>query len=138
MMPFKFLPCALVAMAALTTSTAYADGNSPGPNLVGTQWNLTTVEGAPVDPNVKTTLNISDDGVGGNGGCNSYGGTLTYDGDGIAITQVVSTMMACEGLPQEQAYFAALEAAAAYTIVNGSLKLLGPTGDTLAEFNPAQ
>ena len=54
---------------------------------------------------------------------------------GIDISQVFSTMMACDGLEQEQAFFAALEAADGFAIVDGNLRLL--KGDTIiAELTP--
>ncbi|KRA40285.1 META domain-containing protein [Devosia sp. Root635] len=130
------LPRTLLSLAtlALLSIPAAADGD-PLADLIGTNWQLTALDGAPVDAEVTTTLVISADGVGGNGGCNTYGGNLAPTPDGIAITQVFSTMMACDGLAQEQAFFAALEAADGFTLVNGNLHLLA-NGNLVAELAP--
>jgi heat shock protein HslJ len=126
----------LLSLAALTLLSlpATADGE-PVSGLVGTSWQLTSLDSAPVAAGVTSTLVISSDSIGGNGGCNTYGGDLAETPDGIDITNVFSTMMACDGLEQEQAFFAALEAADAFAIVDGNLHLLGE-GAVLAELAP--
>ena len=47
-------------------------------------------------------------------------------------------MMACDGLAQEQAFFAALEATTGYRIEGGNLLLTGPDDAILAELAPAE
>ena len=130
------LPRTLLSLAALTLLSlpAAADGESVS-GLVGTTWQLTSLDGAPVATGVTSTLIISADSIGGNGGCNTYGGNLAETATGIDITNVFSTMMACDGLEQEQAFFAALEAADAFAIVDGNLHLLAE-GAVLAELAP--
>ncbi len=127
----------LLALAAATTLAlpAIADGDGVAA-LIGTTWRLTQIDGGPVAPNVASTLVISADSVGGNGGCNTYGGTLEETPGGIDISEVFSTMMACDGLEQEQAFFAALEAADSFALVEGNLHLLG-SGTVLAQLAPA-
>lgn len=125
-----------LAALALLAIPALADGDAPLTDLVGTSWRLTALDGTPLAKDVTSTLIISADSVGGNGGCNTYGGTLAATTTGIDISQVFSTMMACDGLSQEQAFFAALEAADAFAIVDGNLHLLA-AGQVRAEFSPA-
>jgi putative lipoprotein len=130
------LPRTLLSLAALALLSlpATADGN-PLADLIGTSWKLAALDGAPVDAKITSTLVVSADSIGGNGGCNTYGGNLAATPDGIDISQVFSTMMACDGLAQEQAFFAALEAADSFAIVDGNLHLL--EGDTIvAELTP--
>lgn len=124
-----------LATLALLSIPAAADGN-PLADLIGTSWQLTALDGAPVDAGVTSTLVISADSIGGNGGCNTYGGNLAATPTGIDITQVFSTMMACDGLEQEQAFFAALEATNGFAIVDGNLQLL-EGGTVVAELAPA-
>ena len=83
------LPRTLLSLAALAMLSipAAADG-SPLADLIGTNWKLTTLDGAPVDAKVTSTLVISADSIGGNGGCNTYGGNLAATPDGIDISQV--------------------------------------------------
>ncbi len=127
----------MLALAAVTTLSlpAFADGDGVAA-LIGTSWRLTQLDSATVAPNVASTLVISADSIGGNGGCNTYGGKLEDTPNGIDISEVFSTMMACEGLEQEQAFFAALEAADSFALVEGNLHLLG-NGTVLAQLAPA-
>lgn len=125
---------AVIALAA----PALADGLAPAGNLADTKWTLVSIDGAATDPAVTTTLNVTDAGIGGNGGCNTYGGKLVYTADGIDISEVFSTMMACDGLSQEQAYFKALEAATGYTATSTTLTLTDEAGKTLAELKAAK
>ncbi len=127
----------VLTLAALATLSlpALADGDKLTA-LDATSWNLTQLDGAPTAEGVTSTLVISADSVGGNGGCNTYGGDLAETPTGIDISQVFSTMMACDGLKQEQAFFAALEATDAFALVDGNLHLLG-NGTVLAELSPA-
>lgn len=128
---------AFVAVIALA-APALADGKPPTGDLADTKWTLVSLDGAAVDSAVTTTLNITDDRIGGNGGCNTYGGNLVYTADSIDISEVFSTMMACDGLSQEQAYFKALEAATGYTATSTTLTLTDEAGKTLAELKAAK
>lgn len=126
----------LLALAALSLSLpAVADGESLA-TLVGTSWRLAQLDDEPVAPSVTSTLMISADSIGGNGGCNTYGGNIAETPTGIDITEVFSTLMACDGLNQEQAFLAALEAADSFAVVAGNLQLL-ENGTLLAELAPA-
>ncbi len=96
-------------------------------------WRLIELDGEPAAQGFETTLIVSPGQIGGNGGCNTYGGNLEVTGSKIDITNVFSTMMACEeSLAQEQAFFAALENADSYEIVDGVLQLKGADGTVLA------
>ena len=127
---------ALITMLfLLASSPAFADG-PVGTDLMGTSWTLTQLNGAPAATGVTTTLNISADGIGGNGGCNTYGGSLAFPDGKLDISQVMSTMMACEEpkMGQEQAFFRVLEAATAYSVDEGTLSLEDNNGTALAVF----
>ncbi|MHA6729065.1 META domain-containing protein [Devosia sp. A369] len=125
-----------LATLALLSLPAAADGD-PLADLIGTSWQLTELGGAASAADVTSTLMFSADSVNGNGGCNSYGGKLEPTPNGIAISQTFSTMMACPGLDQEQAFFAALEATKNFAITGGKLQLLDDGATVLAEFTPA-
>lgn len=125
---------ALAAALSLSLPTV-ADGESLA-TLVGTSWRLAQLDDEPVAPSVTSTLMISADSIGGNGGCNTYGGNIAQTPTGIDITEVFSTLMACDGLDQEQAFLAALEAADSFAVVAGKLQLL-ENGTVLAELAPA-
>ena len=132
------LPALTLALAACLAASALADGAGGADDLIGTSWQLTELDGALTSAEITSTVNFSADGAGGNGGCNTYGGTLTVTPTGIDITEITSTMMACDGLAQEQAFFAALEATTGYRIEDGRLLLTGPEDAILAQLAPAE
>ncbi|WP_196259857.1 META domain-containing protein [Pelagibacterium limicola] len=114
-------------------ATAFAGGQ--GGSLDGTSWRLVALGDSAVSDGVTTTLNIDEGAVGGEGGCNVYGGSLALTGQsGIAITEVFSTMMACDdpAMEQERAFFEALSAATRYVLEDGTLTLLDADDRELA------
>ncbi|WIY51760.1 META domain-containing protein [Devosia sp. YIM 151766] len=131
----RIAPIVLVAMLA---SPAFADGVAPGTELIGTSWRLQSLAGETVADSVETTLNISADGIGGKGGCNTYGGTLQTKPGGIGFTQVFSTMMACPdpAMQQEHDWFQALEATGQYRLDGADLILSDADGAELATLRP--
>lgn len=88
--------------------------------LVGTTWQLVSLDGAPLVSGDPITLQFGDDArVAGSAGCNRYGGPYSVMGENIAFGMLVSTRMACPGagvMEQEMAYLTALETATRYTI----------------------
>ncbi|KKB12840.1 hypothetical protein VE25_05215 [Devosia geojensis] len=109
------------------------EGDEPADAALDGNWRLVELDGEPAAEGFETTLIVSPGQIGGNGGCNTYGGSLEVTGSKIDITNVFSTMMACEeSLAQEQAFFAALENAQSYEIVDGALQLKGADGTVLA------
>lgn len=146
-MPIKTPALALAALAAMMTAGfALAERGAPEADtaaaLSGTSWALVALNGEAVAEDVDTTLNFGDDGsVGGNGGCNSYGGSIAYEEDGsIAITEVFSTMMACPEpqMGQERGFFAALGAAERAAITDEVLSLYDGSGMVVAELTPRE
>ena len=75
----------------------------------------------------------SDGALSGFAGCNTYNATYALSGDdGISITGVATTRMACEdeAMTLETQYLAALEKATTYTISGTTLTLRDSTGAT--------
>jgi len=57
----------------------------------------------PALPEVDTSINFELDGqFGGTVGCNSFGGAYTADGNQITFEPIVSTMMFCEGVSDQE------------------------------------
>jgi heat shock protein HslJ len=107
--------------------------------LAGTQWTLVSY-GAPDDPTPViggsgVTLALGEDGhASGSGGCNSYGGSYTVEGDTLQFSEVVSTLMACvdsDLMDQEQAYLDALNSASAFTLDGDRLTISDEDGQQL-------
>jgi heat shock protein HslJ len=105
--------------------------------LADTAWLLQSygADGeTPVDADTSITLIIgSQNDIGGDGGCNVYGGSYSIEGADISISDVFSTLIACEEavMTQEQTYFAALQAATSYTLDGDTLTINYGEGEQL-------
>lgn len=103
-------------------------------------WLAEDIAGGGVIDTAQTTLILAEDGsVSGRGGCNSYGGAATIDGDRITVGQIVSTEMACVEavMNQEQKFFEMLAKVASFRIDAGQRKLflMDKAGETVARFS---
>lgn len=129
----------LVSARGVSDTPAAEAPTDEAAQLPGTNWTLVALGGEPIPEGVDSTLVFgADDGsVGGNGGCNTYGGSIAYEEDGtIEITEVFSTMMACEDpkMSTERGLFDALGAAVTYAIEGETLTLIDEGGAELAQF----
>lgn len=84
----------------------------------GTTWNYRFFQGEmpnwqPVIPGTAITAVFEGDTISGSAGCNQYNGTMTRNGDEIAIGELATTRMMCEQetMEQEERYLAALQSA---------------------------
>lgn len=102
-------------------------------DLSGAEWDVTmynngreavvgVIEGTEI-----TALFGADGELSGSAGCNQYIGSYTVDGNAIEIGQLGSTMRFCpepDGvMEQEQAFLAALQSAATFTIEGDALEM---------------
>ncbi len=75
---------------------------------------------------IDITLNIHDNGkLGGKSGCNVYGGEYTIEKGKLAISGIISTMMACEEpTPQfEHDFYGVLNSATEFKVKRRELTL---------------
>jgi len=106
--------------------------------LAGTSWTVTGVNNgrdAVQGTSLTEALTLefgTDSTVSGNSGCNTFTGTYTQEGEDIAITDVGSTMMACEEAVAtlEQQYQTALQAATTVRLSGIILDLVDAEGAT--------
>lgn len=80
------------------------------------------------------TLNINKDGkLGGNGGCNVFGGSYEFEEPNkIKISGIFSTQMFCEETsPTENAYFKVLREAHTIEVKGNDLEIVAPSGSVL-------
>ena len=115
--------------------------NKAETSFIGTKWMLTKLNGDVFNlskteleqPFIKLTS--KDNGVVGNGGCNSFGGTFTLkDDQHIEFSQMMATMRYCEGRSIENVFMGNLQKAVSYTIINGELTFKDENGYVLASF----
>jgi len=113
--------------------------NTIGDNsdLSANAWKLIKVEGAAVNsPKASIRFNTDKKTVGGNGGCNGFGGDFAKKGNEIKITQIISTKMFCDETSDvENKFLGNLERVTKYQISGGKL-LLFAAGTIVLEFAP--
>lgn len=112
------------------------NGNvSSDPNFFGTEWKLKKIDGESVNSERSfIRFDESKNAVGGNGGCNSFGGSIEKNGNKLKLSQVFSTKMYCEETQKiEDNFLRRLEKVDSYEIKNGKL-FLRSNGKVLLEF----
>jgi len=115
--------------------------------LAGTEWELVTLNGKELIEGTAITLNFTDEYLGGQMGCNGYGGTpdsgryhAKSDGTFTLGSPFAVTVQLCtepEGImEQEAAYIEALMSAnsARYQISDDLLEVKNETGETILIF----
>jgi heat shock protein HslJ len=106
-----------------------AGNNAEGQaELAGSSWQLQSIDGSS-DLAATPTIQFSESDAAGSGGCNSYSGSYEANASAgsISISQVVSTLMACEEPINalEAEFFGALQSATRYEINGGTLTIFG-------------
>jgi heat shock protein HslJ len=101
--------------------------------LEGQTWVPAYAGDMPV-PEAIVTLEFRDGMATGQGPCNAFSAPVTVDGSSIAIGPITATEMACPDLAIEQALFAALTGARAWSIETGDLVLSDEAGAPLQTF----
>lgn len=127
----------------LTTTLLMAfisiDGEKPQADFYNTKWMLTklhTKEGVQEVAVKKPFIKFDEEkkSAGGNGSCNSFGGSVTIKGDSLSIERLFSTKMYCEAVQKtEDSFFSLLQKANRFEIKEKSLLLLNGE-DVLLEF----
>ena len=129
-----------VASMLLSCESSKKASAVSGKPLKGTYWKLTELAGTPVIARegvkeVYMKISATDSTVQGNGGCNGFGGNYTLgDGDRIRFYKLISTMMACDGLDVENAFYRTLENTDSYAIKGDTLQLHRARMAPLARF----
>jgi heat shock protein HslJ len=140
----------LTLASLLAACSADSRASRPGalPDLAGTEWTLTSLNGSSLIEDTEITLFFKEAYLGGTMTCNQYGGgpdsgkyTATDDGK-LAIPQLAVTVQLCaepEGImEQEAAYIEALHDAATYRVTDDRLEIADTSGRTTLVFEPKQ
>lgn len=107
--------------------------------LDSTTWRLTKIcnTGSPVqiaNPKAFIRFNTNNGRVNGNGSCNSFGGTLSANGNSLKLGNIFSTKMFCQEVRGiENEFFSQLQTVTGYTI-NEKKLILFNGGDAVLEF----
>ena len=119
------------AAASRTVPTPAAAPGIPLATLTGAEWVVEDIDGAGVIDNSRATLNFAQDGrLYGRSSCNNYSGHYQVAGNGINVSQLAGTRMACAAslMQQEQRFTAALTQAQRFAF-DGDGALLLFTGE---------
>ena len=107
-----------------------------GVGMTGTTWRPTIVgsEELPADSGMFVQFAV-DGSIKGNGGCNSFFGSLQKSGDGIVVGELGSSRMACPGkiMDREMAFMQALQNAVVFETGDDRLQLIDDAGVLLAD-----
>ncbi|MDF0528484.1 META domain-containing protein [Tsukamurella sp. 8F] len=139
-MTFARAAAAAVAVASVVTVAPGASAAPVGPGLlppvtpvVGTQWRLVSTGYARTAPkaykDAHASFTLSSKGVGGNDGCNGFGGDAEVRGHSVTFGPLISTMMACIRPGAGAIFHEAFKGTRTFTVVGNRLHLQdGPRG----------
>ena len=114
--------------AESNASVANVDNSA---DIIEKYWKLVAINGENIPAEgmgkeAHITFKSEANRVTGNGGCNTFNGQYELkSGNGVSISKVASTMMACLNLDIESKLFRALETFDHYTVVADTLTLTG-------------
>lgn len=109
-------------------------------SLTGTSWVLKSITGFDLEQTARpVTLQFnSNDKIGGNAGCNQYGGNYALKDNQISFSGIMATKMACTpGMKTENKFLEVLNHANEI-VMSGDKLTLRQSGKTLAEFSREQ
>ena len=120
------LMAVLLGAAALAACAGATSAPPAAVSLVGTEWQLQSINGRPVMEGSQASLMFPEVGrVAGNGSCNRFVGAVAIDNEHIVFRQVAATRMACAGGADEQEmrYMDALQKAQRYEVLDRQLSI---------------
>ncbi|HEX5590744.1 MAG TPA: META domain-containing protein [Candidatus Limnocylindrales bacterium] len=143
----RLLVVAVLGLVAILALGGCGDrGASPGPSttpsaldLQGTTWRGIRIRDAAPVVGAEPTITFDGTQAGGTTGCNTYGGTFTVGPDGaFTIASMIMTEMACDGPRgnQEAAVIEILSAADRIELLDGELRISGPSGEIVFAEDP--
>ncbi|MBK9923731.1 MAG: META domain-containing protein [Anaerolineales bacterium] len=93
------------------------------------QWKLVSYDQTAAVPDVETSIEFKDGQMSGNVGCNGFGGEYTVDGNKIKFGSVMSTMMFCEAVAdQESSTLTVLQKDATFILNDDQLTITSADG----------
>ncbi len=134
----KFLFFVILALGLAACNPGGTTGGE-APDLSG-EWTLTAINGAaPLEGSTTTLIfNVDEAQMGGQAGCNQYGGSYELEGDQITFSEIFRTEMYCETpaglMDQEDVFLEAFQRVSAVRQSGNTLELLGADGAVLLAF----
>ncbi len=124
----------VIGLLTIFALAACAGGSS---SSIQGQWKLVSYGSAssqtPAASDVETSIEFGSDGkLTGNVGCNGFGGEYTVNGDTIQFDSVMSTMMFCEAVAeQESGTLAVLQETATFVIDGNTATITSADGNSV-------
>jgi len=120
----------VIGLLAVLMLAACAGGSSAS---VEGQWKLVSYGPAasqtPAAPDVETSIEFKDGQLNGNVGCNGFGGDYSVKGDQMEFGPVMSTMMYCEAVAeQESGTLAVFQETAGFVLDGDTLTITSADG----------
>lgn len=117
----------VIGLFLMLMMTACSGGNSA---TVEGEWELVSYNQTAPVPDVETSIEFKDGQMSGNVGCNGFGGEYTVKGDKIEFGSIMSTMMFCEALAdQESSTLAAMQNEATFILNEDRLAITSSDGN---------
>lgn len=128
----KVWTVAVAAAAVLLSGCTAVVPAGPAESLKNTSWVVAQINGEPTIPDFQPTIAFgAADDVGGNSGCNHFGGTYTLTGTQISFGEFMTTAMLCtdNGRDQQEiAFHAALGTVVSVRFAGETVELLDGDG----------
>lgn len=110
-------------------------GGDPGTLIRGTDWQVEDLNGGGIIDRSRLGFRFGSDGrITGNATCNRFMGGYTLGGEGLVLTQMASTQMACSEalMNQEQKFLSLMPAVKRFEFsADGALVLMTGNGATI-------
>ena len=119
------------------TATQQIEEKPDTPLQIQGEWTLQTLRGvAPAAsiPLPSLQIDLKENRISGNGGCNNYFASIEhYSSTALSFSAIGATRMLCLSDNIENAYFQTLQEVATYKIQENSLSLLNKQGEEVVK-----
>ena len=118
----------MIGLLVMIVLSACAGGSSAS---VEGQWKLVSYNQTAAMPDVEASIEFKDGQMSGNVGCNGFGGEYTVSGDTLEFGPVMSTMMFCEAVAdQESTVLATLQEKTSFVIDGNMMTIISADGSS--------
>jgi len=122
-----------ILVLLMATSCKTKKGTSSNAKLENSSWQVEVLDDSK--PKSTQTFIIEGTTVKGKAACNGFGGKLELkEKNGIKISDVMGTKMACSNLSEEQLYFSNLRNTTSYKLIKGELFFYNKENKQLVKF----
>jgi heat shock protein HslJ len=120
-----------LVIGLLTVFVLAACGGRASVDIQG-QWKLVSYNGIPAVADVETNIEFKDGQMSGNVGCNGFGGEYKVADNTISFGPVMSTMMFCETIAdQESNTLAVFQGSAIFALDGNTLTITSADGNSV-------